>query len=100
MRHCTVPYVGHWYQDREYHSAFNVVALDDSGQNVEIQYFSGEIEEVDIDSWYERSLESIAPPEDWSGPFELSAEDLDNYSGSFNPQDESDFLNTLESEEL
>ena len=44
MRHYTVPHVGHWYQDREYHSAFNVVALDDSGQNVEIQYFAGEID--------------------------------------------------------
>lgn len=99
MRHTPLPDVGHWYQDQEYHAAFAVVALDDLGQNVEIQYFAGEIEEIDMDSWYERNIESIPPPEDWSGAFELSPEDLDSYNGSFNSEEVFDFLDGIGSEE-
>lgn len=64
------PIVGNWYQDLETQTEFEVVAFDEDAQTVEIQYFDGEVEELDLDAWYEMVLEPIEPPEDWSGPFD------------------------------
>lgn len=76
MRNHEYPDIGHWYQDGLRTSMFEVVAVDKDG-GVEIQHFDGEIEELDLDSWYELELVEIPPPEDWSGPYEMSREDLD-----------------------
>lgn len=76
MRNHEYPDIGHWYQDGLRTSMFEVVAVDKDG-GVEIQHFDGEIEELDLDSWYELELVEIPPPEDWSGPYEMSKEDLD-----------------------
>jgi hypothetical protein len=78
------PIVGNWYKNLESAGEFEVVAVDEEGQTVEIQYFDGEIEEIDMDSWYELALEPVEPPEDWSGAFdELEVDDLgyDNSAG-------------------
>ena len=82
------PIVGNWYTNLETGTDFEVVALDENAQTVEIQLFEGEVEEVDLDAWYELVLEPIDPPEDWSGPFDdLEADDL-GYSDTSSPKDE------------
>lgn len=83
------PVIGNWYKG-EGDSTFEVIAVDDD--SVEIQYFDGGIEELDMASWNEMEIEEIEPPEDWSGPFDdLEKDDLgytdmdedeDEYSGS------------------
>ena len=95
MRHHEHPDVGSWYKDQEYNYMFEVVATDDSEDSVEIQHFGGEIEEMDLDTWYELDLRPIPAPEDWSGPYELSKEDLD-YSDTMHPEDWSGPLSGLE----
>jgi len=71
------PIIGNWYRNEETGNDFEVVALDEDAQTVEIQYFDGELEELDLDAWYELPLEAIETPEDWSGPFdELDEDDL------------------------
>jgi hypothetical protein len=71
------PIIGNWYRNEETGNDFEVVALDEDAQTVEIQDFDGELEELDLDAWYELPLEAIETPEDWSGPFdELEADDL------------------------
>jgi len=71
------PIVGNWYRNLDTGADFEVVALDEDAQTVEIQYFDGEVEEWDMDTWYEMALEPIEAPEDWTGPFdELDADDL------------------------
>lgn len=71
------PIIGNWYRNEETGNDFEVVALDEDAQTVEIQYFDGELEELDLDAWYELPLEAIETPEDWSGPFdELEPDDL------------------------
>lgn len=71
------PIVGNWYQDLETQTRFKVVAVDDDAGAVEVQHFEGEVEELDLDAWYELVLEPIAPPEDWSGAFDdLDRDDL------------------------
>jgi hypothetical protein len=71
------PIIGNWYRNEETGNDFEVVAVDEDAQTVEIQYFDGELEELDLDAWYELPLEAIETPEDWSGPFdELDEDDL------------------------
>jgi hypothetical protein len=71
------PIIGNWYKNLETGTDFEVVAVDENAQTVEIQHFEGEVEEWELDLWYEMVLEAIEPPEDWSGPFdELEPDDL------------------------
>jgi len=71
------PIVGTWYWDIDHAERFEIVAQDDSTGNIDIQYFSGEIDEVDQEAWFSMRVVSIAPPQDWSGPFEI---DKDGFS--------------------
>jgi len=64
------PIVSSWYRDQESERVFEIVALDEDDGTIEIQYFEGEVEELDIDNWYDLSLAAIAAPEDWSGPYD------------------------------
>lgn len=70
------PNIGTWYWDINQKTRFEVVAKDEANDMVEIQLFSGEIEEVDLDTWFSMQLISIAAPKDWSGPFEVDKEEF------------------------
>jgi hypothetical protein len=71
------PIIGNWYRNQETGNDFEVVALDEEAQTVEIQYFDGELEELDLEVWYDLPIDPIEAPEDWSGPFdELETDDL------------------------
>lgn len=74
------PVVGEWYRDAA-GETFEVVAIDEQDQTIEIQYFDGSVTEMDFDSWNEQmlegSLENAEAPEDWSGSVDVGAEDLD-----------------------
>ena len=63
------PIVGNWYKD-ETEQVFEVVAMDEEEGYVEIQYFGGEIDEIDFESWESLRVENVAPPEDWSGAYD------------------------------
>ena len=71
------PIIGNWYRNQETGNDFEVVALDEDAQTIEIQYFDGELEELDLEVWYDLPIDPIEAPEDWSGPFdELETDDL------------------------
>jgi len=76
MRHPVIPTIDQWYKDRDGDELFKVVAKSLSNDYIEIQYFSGSIEELDFDTWFSLHLDTMPDPEDSSGPFELSQEDL------------------------
>lgn len=81
------PSVGDWYKDEEGRS-FEVVAVDEDEGSVEVQYFDGSLEEYDIEIWSELELEPIAPPEDWTGPFDdLERDDLGDTETPLRPED-------------
>ncbi len=87
------PIIGNWYRNQETNNDFEVVALDEDAQTIEIQYFDGEIEELDLDAWYDLPIEGIEAPEDWSGPFdELEADDLGYEEDADDISDEDDLL--------
>lgn len=98
MRHGCAPEVGMWFTNVEYPSSFEVVATDEQEGFVEIQHFSGEIEEIDLESWFELQLEPIPTPEDWTGPYEISREDLSYNDESFRLEDWSAILTQLDIE--
>jgi Family of unknown function (DUF6763) len=71
-----IPAVGNWYQQPN-QQKFEVVAMDEDEGVIEIQYFSGELDEVEFDVWVQMGVEGISPPEDWSGAYdELERDDL------------------------
>ena len=73
------PGIGDWYRQKEGGALFEVVAFDDDDGTIEIQYFDGTVEEMDIDDWEAQwsdgALESADPPEDWSGSVDVEPED-------------------------
>ncbi|GAC1302987.1 MAG: hypothetical protein NVSMB10_04500 [Steroidobacteraceae bacterium] len=74
------PVVGQWYRGTT-NELFEVVAIDDMDESIEIQYFDGTVTEMDFDTWnehlYDRMLDAADAPEDWSGAVDVEAEDLD-----------------------
>jgi len=74
------PVVGEWYRGVT-NELFEVVAIDDEDETIEIQYFDGTVAEMDFDAWNEqlldRMLDAAEAPEDWSGAVDVEAEDLD-----------------------
>jgi len=88
----TTPEVGDWYQNTSGES-FEIVAYDAIQGLIEIQYFDGTVEEIDMESWREQMFMPIEPPEDWSGSLDMDRQDYgvdleDSYHLSFeNPLD-------------
>ena len=76
MRPAKKPRVGDWYQDASGEN-FEVIALDEDQQTVEIQYFDGAIDECDFDTWRDLDVTGMEPPEDWSGPLDIERVDYD-----------------------
>lgn len=99
MRHHVQPNIGNWYKNIEDNSLFEVVASDFKDDYVEVQYFNGEIDEFDYDTWYNLELKNMPEPEDWSGPFELTKEDID-YLESSHPDDWSDPISDLDLDKM
>ncbi len=69
------PRVGQWYR-RTNGQLFEVVAVDDDDATVELQFFDGTIDEVDLDMWSKLLIEKVAAPEDWSGSVDMDPEDF------------------------
>ncbi len=77
--HAMKPSVGQWYRGVT-NELFEVVALDDEDQTIEIQYFDGTVAEMDFETWndqlLDRMLDAADAPEDWSGAVDVESEDL------------------------
>lgn len=63
----TEPVIGQWYEDIQ-KRRFEVVAVDEDA--IEIQYYDGDVEEVDLESWYLMSIVPAAEPNDATGPYD------------------------------
>lgn len=68
------PAVGEWYANPQGES-FEIVAVDAEDRSVEVQYFDGTLEELDLETWAELQLRPIEEPEDWSGSLDMLRED-------------------------
>jgi hypothetical protein len=72
------PAIGDWFIDRSQQQLFEVVALDEHSGTIAVQYVDGEVGEFDTESWRLLSVETAAPPEDWSAAYEMTTEDIDD----------------------
>ncbi|MGH8522502.1 MAG: DUF6763 family protein [Gammaproteobacteria bacterium] len=61
------PVAGRWYEHIERGQKFEVVDVDDERGVIEVQYANGEIDEMDIDEWYDIEIEPIEVPGEWIG---------------------------------
>jgi hypothetical protein len=78
-----IPEVGKWYTHRDKGQMFQVVAIDDDDAVIETQDFDGDVDEIDLDTWFAMPLDAAEPPEDWTGPVDdVDAEDLDYATAS------------------
>lgn len=83
------PGIGDWYRISG-NDLFEVVAVDNDDGTIEIQYFDGTVEEMDLEDWQSQwedgALETAEAPEDWTGsvdvePDEPPAGGSDPYEG-------------------
>ena len=91
------PVIGHWFR-RPNGTLFEVVALDEQAETVEIQQFDGTIDELEFENWTELLLVEVSAPEDWSGSVDMDPEDFVGHKDNSLPrgfQDPLDFLDDL-----
>ena len=69
-----IPIIGDWYQ-KPNGALFEVVAIDETDNTVEIQYFDGTIAELEMDTWLTGGFRAAEPPEDFTGSLDMEAED-------------------------
>ena len=83
------PVIGNWYRIQGSDS-FEVVAFDEDDGTIELQYFDGTVEEMDIEDWEAQwedgAIEAGEAPEDWTGSVDVEPEDdtarsADGYEG-------------------
>ncbi|HYE35891.1 DUF6763 family protein [Methylocaldum sp.] len=80
------PIVDMWYKHYDKGEKFKVVAVDDDAKLVEIQYYDGDIDELDFYTWYQLPIEPIETPEDQTAPVDrVEPDDLD-YSETSMPE--------------
>ena len=90
------PIIGQWYHYPEKSQKFKVVALDLSDDTVEIQYFDGAIDEIEMPTWYGLHMEVIEEPEDWTGAMgDLEMDDRSSTGTEMSRQDWEDPYNEV-----
>jgi hypothetical protein len=67
--------IGHWYRALNDDQLFEVVAIDYDEQTIETQNFDGDISQIEFTGWKGLFPIEIAPPEDWTGPYEIDRDD-------------------------
>jgi hypothetical protein len=74
------PGIGEWYRLHGGDS-FEIVAVDDEDGTIDIQYFDGTLEEMDVEDWEAQcadgALEAAEAPEDWSGSVDIEQGDTE-----------------------
>jgi hypothetical protein len=72
------PDIGEWYRVRG-GDLLEVVAIDEDDGTIEVQYFDGTVEELDLEDWEAQrtkgEIEDAEPPEDWSGSVDVEGDE-------------------------
>jgi hypothetical protein len=72
------PDIGGWYRVRG-GELLEVVAIDEDDGTIEVQYFDGTVEELDLADWEAQrttgEIEDAEPPEDWSGSVDVEGDE-------------------------
>jgi len=72
------PDIGEWYRVRG-GELLEVVAIDEDDGTIEVQYFDGTVEELDLHDWQAQrtkgEIEDADAPEDWSGSVDVEGDE-------------------------
>ena len=72
------PDIGEWYRVRG-GELLEVVAIDEDDGTIEVQYFDGTVEELDLADWQAQrtkgEIEDADAPEDWSGSADVEGDE-------------------------
>jgi len=79
------PTIGDWYQNTDSGAIFEIVAVDEDDETIELQHLDGEVEEYDFEQWQEMGITRVSAPEDWRVGFEISREDAPNPDAVIHP---------------
>jgi hypothetical protein len=95
------PIIGNWYCHLDKGQRFLVVAIDEKTETVGVQNFDGNLDEYEMENWYQLEIEPCEAPENWSGPLDIgnvddlgtnvtdtSSSDWDEPLGVFEPRSE------------
>lgn len=92
----TNPIVGYWYKGAD-GQPFEVVAVDDHDETVEIQYADGAVEEYDMETWSTMDLMVISAPDNINSLFDNLEHEEDVEQGFLNsPEHWADYLDDYE----
>jgi hypothetical protein len=89
------PIVGNWYQ-RPGRAIFEVVAIDDHTRTVELQFFDGTVDEMDLERWHKTFIQNVEAPEDYSGSMDLQDDNYDAKDDDLVAQEWDDPITYLE----
>lgn len=64
------PAIDHWFHDIETGRSFRVIAIDPENESIEIQFYDGDIDELDFGSWQDSTFIPVEAPEDARAPFD------------------------------
>jgi hypothetical protein len=73
-----VPVIGEWYARADRPQPFQVVAVDEDEETIDIEYFDGTVDEWPFSHWQELDIQLTGAPPDASGALgDGSGEDPD-----------------------
>jgi hypothetical protein len=72
------PVEGSWYQYLDKGQKFEVLDVDEENGVVEIQYLDGDIDEINLDEWYDLEVAEIDEPDEWDEEEDDDDDDLAN----------------------
>ena len=74
------PALNAWYQDAQEDVLFEIVAIDEQEGSIEVQFYDGDVGEIDFETWQQMILLPAQPPEDWRSSYTLD-------DSEFNPEE-------------
>ncbi|PPC89645.1 MAG: hypothetical protein CTY34_10660 [Methylobacter sp.] len=75
MATITDPVIGNWYKDIETSQTFQVMAVDDDSDTIEVQFANGDAGEFDHEGWFNSTFDSIDDPEEWDEAYNDMGDD-------------------------
>ena len=72
------PVINNWYRHQENQQHFCIIDIDELAGILEIQHANGDLDTMDIDTWYEAGMDLASEPELWSITQEESNDDSDD----------------------
>lgn len=94
------PEIGNWFEDIDSGMLFEVVAIDDLQQTVEVQYLDGTLDEFEFVQWHSLPVIGAPPPEDSNAAYGMTVVEQDPNASGFEFSTGLGPLDTMEGESL